>query len=156
MPGTYDLFATSIDLYNGAPDPFPGQIFATVAGISSPTECQAVAAPENLALTCAGHGSVSGTVTTFDTNTTVRLIKDGVQVAQTTVGPAGTSNAGAYSFCAPADAYTVQRWEDDSPAGTAADVTVPTPAPTSTPCALCKNADGSCPGNCLDTSGPTL
>ncbi|HTW88456.1 MAG TPA: DUF4382 domain-containing protein [Candidatus Binataceae bacterium] len=156
MPGTYDIFATSIDLYNGAPDPFPGQVFATLAGISSPTECASVAAPANLALSCAGHGSISGTVGTYDTNTTVRLMEDGVQVAQTNVGPAGTSNAGAYSFCAPADSYSVQRWENDLPAGTAVDVIVPTPVPTSTPCALCRNADGSCPGNCLDTTGPTL
>ncbi len=155
MPGIYDVFATSIDLFNGAPDPFTGHVFATVANVSSPTQCQA-AAITIPPLTCAGHGSVSGSVTTFDTNTTVRLIEGGVQVAQTPVGPSGTSNAGAYSFCAPADAYTVQRWENNSPGGPAVGVIVPTPLPTSTPCALCKNGDGSCPGNCADTSGPTL
>lgn len=155
MPGTYDLYATSFDLYNGAPDPFPGQTFATLAGVSSPTECASVAAPATLALSCAGHGSVSGTVAVYDTNTTVRLIQDGVQVAQTAVGPAGTSNAGAYSFCAPANAYSVQRWESDLPDGPEMDVTLPAPAATSSPCPLC-SAGGVCPGNCAGTSGPAL
>ncbi len=156
-PGKYDLYATSIDLYNGAPDPFSGHVFSILQNISSHTQCQAAAASPTLpTLGCAGHGSISGSVTTFDTGTTVRLIKGGVQVAQTPVGAFGTVNAGAYSFCAPADEYQVQRWENDLPAGQAADVVVPIPNPTSAPCALCKNADGSCPGNCSDTSGPTL
>jgi Domain of unknown function (DUF4382) len=155
MPGTYDVFATSIDLYGGAPDPFTGHVFVTLPNVTSATQCQAttVVIPT---LGCAGHGSVSGSVTSFDTNTTVRLLQGGVQVAQTPVGAAGTSNAGAYSFCAPADAYAVQRWQNNAPAGAAVGVIVPTPEPTSAPCALCKNLDGSCPGNCADTGGPTL
>ncbi len=101
------------------------------------------------------HGSISGNVTTFDTTTTVRLLKGGVQVAQSPVGIA-QSNAGAYSFCAPADDYQVQRWEGDAPGGPAVDVMVATPNPTASPCALCTTADGTCPGNCSDASGPTL
>lgn len=156
MPGTYDVFATAVDLYYGAPDPYTGHVFATVSGVTSNTQCESEAIPAPLALGCAGHGSVSGNVETYDINTTVRLIEDGVQVAQSTVGASGTSDAGAYSFCAPADSYTLQRWENDSPAGPTVAVIVPTPVPTSTPCALCQYGDGSCPGLCMDTSGPTL
>jgi len=156
MPGSYDVFATAVDLYNGAPDPYTGHVFSTVAGVTSATQCQPTAIPSPLAIGCAGHGSISGSVASYDINTTVRLIEDGVQVAQSTVGPAGTDNAGAYSFCAPADAYTVQRWENNAAAGPTVGVIVPTPFPTAAPCALCKNADGSCPGNCANTGGPTL
>ncbi len=159
MPGTYDVFASSIDLFNGAPDPYSSHDFSVFANVTPPGACEAAAitVPQ---LACAGHGSISGSVSNpFDIGTTVRLIKDGVQVAQTPVGAFGTSNANAYSFCAPSDPdnYQVERAENDVLVPPAVDVTVPMPTATSTPsCPLCTTTGGLCPGNCVNTDGPTL
>ncbi len=154
-PGTYDVFATSIDLYNGAPAPFTTHEYSVVSGVTPPGKCEA-ASISIPTLLCAGHGSFSGTVSLpFDSGTTVQLLKDGVQIEQSQVGAAGTGNSGNYSFCAPADDYDVERAENGVLVPPAMNVMVPTPIPTSTPCVMCTNG-GVCPGNCSDQQGPSL
>ncbi|MBF6569570.1 MAG: carboxypeptidase regulatory-like domain-containing protein [Candidatus Binataceae bacterium] len=152
-PGTYDVFAASSDLYNGVPDQFSGHVFSTMPSVAANPACPASSGGITIpTLSCAGHGSMSSSVApTFDLGTTVRLLKNGVQVEQSPVGPVGTSNAGAFSFCAPADSYTIQRWEGNAAASGQVPVTLPAPAPTASPCAICSNA-GVCPGNCENQS----
>jgi hypothetical protein len=152
-PGTYDVFAASSDLYNGVPDQFTGHVFSTLPSVAANPSCPASSGGITIPiLSCAGHGSMSSSVNpTFDIGTTVRLLKNGVQVEQSPVGPSGSSNAGAFSFCAPVDGYTIQRWEGNAAASAQVPVTLPAPAPTASPCPLCSNS-GGCPGNCENQS----
>ena len=171
----YDLFAVAIDPYLGGTDPFPGHDIPVLTGITGPpAACQpgtmVAAFP---AMSCVGHGSITGTVTNPDLNTTVELEKDGVQILGTAPGlfasnsPSNTS----YSLCVPPDSYTLQRFEAvpvSSSTATATPVAIGTPQPlavaspmaTSSPCpSTCSNTDTSvepCPGECNSTAAQPL
>jgi hypothetical protein len=138
----FDLFATTIDLYQGVTDPYQGHNIVTVSDVPAPSACATVTAPTppDQTIDCTGHGSITGTVTNPDLGTSVVLEKldpDGpvgdneVQITSSVVrnqpdvgNLTPTSN---YSFCAPADtaAYQVQRVE-----------LLPTPVPSMTPDAI--------------------
>jgi hypothetical protein len=172
MPGgTLDLFAQAIDLYLGAGDPYTGHSIITASGVPVPAAaCTSSSAtpfaPQ--AMECTGHGSIAGTVANPDTGTTVALSKNGV-ILETVPGgvpqPAPTiSQSNVYSFCAPPDTYSVQRYEDGVPQGTASPVgAMATPQATTTPCpSTCfSGTTGSppvpfCPSICGATFGPLL
>jgi hypothetical protein len=160
--GTFDLIATAIDLFAGAPDQFTGHTIAVLSGVQPSPACQKPAAPTvALApLDCSGHASLSGTTAApFDTGTTVRLSKADpngkpVELFESTVGPASSAtNAGAFSFCAPADSYSVQRFEKGSPVSSPIPAALAAPSPVATPCpSICSGAAGTCPGPCSNTA----
>ena len=167
---TFDLFATTADLFEGVTDPYPGHTIITQSKVAgAPTACATTASADfTEPMDCTGHGSIVGTAVNSDSATTVELIKNKVQIMQVPVGPAtpAPSVGNTYSFCAPPDtAYTLQRLEENSPVGTPAAVaSMPVPAPTSSPCpSNCFTVDLStststktCPGLCGTAIQPPL
>jgi hypothetical protein len=150
--GSLDLFASTQDLFNGAPQKNTGHTFAVTANVGAPPApnpgpppaCVTVNPPDLGSMTCVGHGSGTGTVTLADqgTNDTVVLSKGGVQIQSVPTVPFGANNAGRYAICAPADTYTFTHYVQPNPSPVAtptavASVTVtltgPTVIPTSTP-----------------------
>jgi hypothetical protein len=148
----FDLFASAQDFFNGRTSPFPGHTISVLSGIAGG------ATGVNLpTLSCVGHASLTGGIAVAaDPGTTVRLSKtDGnnnsVQLMESQVVLSGT-DAGQFSFCAPPDTYTIQRYKSGAPMSLPTSVTLAAPAPTSTQCPrICGFANGSCPGVCSDT-----
>lgn len=145
LPRVFDLFATTIDLYQGNTDPYPGHSIAVeseVVGPAPPTmpgAC-ATATPVPFAqpIECIGHGSVQGSVTNANLGTSVVLEKPDpaipgnlVQITTTPVvnqseNPTPSNN---YSFCAPGgDVYAVQRLQLPTPEPSEAPSAAPSPA----------------------------
>lgn len=144
-----DLFASTQDLFSGAPQAASGHSFAVTADVGAPAACAApVVAPDLSGMTCVGHGSVGGNVNNPLSSDTVVLAKDGVQIQSVPVVPPGASGAGAYAICAPADSYTLTHFAQATPFPTpvggpvpvtlSPPIMVPTPVPspgvTPTPC----------------------
>jgi len=168
QPGNFDLFASAADLFDGQPDPYPGHSIVVeqkVAGAGA--ACQTATAPDFDPMDCTGHASIVGTAINPDSGTSVELLKGGVALMQSAVGPAtpAPSVGNTWSFCAPPDdSYTLQRLEQGAPSGPAATVTpMATPMPTNSPCpTTCFNAgsqsasSGTCPGLCGTTIQPPL
>ncbi|MGH7812619.1 MAG: hypothetical protein ACREQI_01265 [Candidatus Binataceae bacterium] len=151
--GHIDLIASTIDQYQGAADPYPGHSIEAISNIT-PLSCKTVTSGvsfeesenemDNNPLSCVGHGSVIGTVTNPDLGTSVVVSKtdsisgNPVQIARASIqnvnAMSGTLPSNEYSFCLPADTYTLQRYEVPSPADTGvAPSVVPTPSPDGTP-----------------------
>ncbi len=146
-PSSFDLFAAAQDFYNGAPSRFPGHTIQVLSGVRGGDS------NDFAALSCVGHASLTGSVAvTPDSGTTVRLSKDDVQLMESQVGPNMTPNGGLFSFCAPPDTYTLQRYENGAPQATATTVTLAAPSPTSTPCPSICGSASSCPGVCSNTA----
>jgi hypothetical protein len=171
----YDLFAVAIDPYLGATDPFPGHDIPVLTGVPGPpAACQPGSMVASFpAMSCVGHGSISGIVTNPDLNTTVEVEKNGVQLLGTSPGLFASSSPSntAYSLCIPPDSYTLQRFEAvpvSSGTASATPIAVGTPQPiavaspmaTSSPCpSTCSNTDTSaapCPGECNSTAAQPL
>ena len=156
----FDLFATVQDTFAGVPDVNSGHVIEVQSDVTGSPKCPAspVMIPAFSGFACAGHGSGTGTITSFDENTLVLLASHGVDLMQIPVGPPGAENAGTFNFCAPAGSgagYTIQKAEASTepggqpnpvgaPAGIAlaVPVTIPTPCngicgSTSTTCLLC-------------------
>ena len=142
--GAFDLFASTIDHYQGATDPFPGHNIVAISDVQAPAACatQTITTPSDPSqvITCVGHGSITGSVAVppGDLGTSVVLEKldpDGpvndneVQITNSLVQnqpqPGNANPSSNYGFCAPADTYQVQKFE-----------TVPTPVATMVPTAL--------------------
>ncbi len=159
--GPFDLFAVAIDSYQGAPDPFPGHTIATLADVAGPAQCVDSPVSDIGPLDCAGHGSISGSVSNPDQSTTIQVgladpSNKNVLILGTTPGllssaPGASNNQ--YALCVPPGTYTVQRFEGSTP-GASQSVTVPVPQATSTPCPSTCFSDSSgttCPGQCVST-----
>lgn len=152
--GTFDLFASAIDPYLGAPDPYPGHSIEVVSAVAGPasacttTDIGSAIAPLN----CVGHGSVTGSVSNPDLETTIEVSKDNVQLFGTEPGLLDSGINTNYSFCLPPDSYSLQREENGSPVGSSQAVVVAQPSPTSTPCpSTCfGSSSSSCPGECTN------
>jgi len=162
----FDVFAEAQDLYLGGPDPFPGHTILVQQNVGgAPTACATVpAATSGLfgeTMDCVGHGSIAGVAANNpDSGTSVELSKGGVAITNAAVAllaPTATASAG-YSLCIPPDTYSLQRFEQGSPAGpTLAVAPMATPMATDSPCpSTCFNGSGTCPGICSSTAGPTM
>jgi hypothetical protein len=159
---SYDLFASTQDVFGGSPQKATGHTLAVASNIPAPGKCENAgstpAAPTAVlsGLRCGGHSSISGNVTNADQNTAVVLADSGVQVQNAAVAGVNT-----YSFCAPTDptaSYTVEHFErqpDGSllPAPGAVPVAASFPAPvaTSTPCSSICNT--GTPNTCFVCTG---
>ncbi len=152
--GTFDLFASAIDPYLGAPDPYPGHSIEVVSAVAGPaTACTTTNIGSAIApLNCVGHGSVSGQVSNPDLQTTVEVSKNNVQLFGSEPGLLDSGINTSYSFCLPPDSYALQREESGSPVGSSQAVAVAQPSPTSTPCpSTCfGSSSSSCPGECTN------
>jgi Domain of unknown function (DUF4382) len=165
-PPNVDLIASAQDAYLGIGTHFSGHQLAVAPNVV-PNGTTPVA---TLTVSCMGHGTIAGVANSSDAGTHVRLFQNGVQLMDSTVGstvpvPGATSPPpfpNQYSFCAPPNTYSIQRFEVTgsvaSPVGPSQPITVPIPAPTPTsgPCPLCQNAGGQCPGNCTATTASPL
>ena len=143
----FDLFATTIDLYQGVSDPFQGHTIAVKSGVTGPAEpsmpgvCNTVTPTFDQTIDCIGHGSVIGTVANATLGTSVVLSKedlasgDFVQITNSQVqnqspNPNASNN---YSFCVPADTYWLQRVQLPMPSESVTPSVAPTPEPEGTP-----------------------
>jgi hypothetical protein len=146
----YDLFATTIDQYQGVSDPFPGHTIAVKSGVAAPGPASGAGMcmtttganfASDQTITCAGHGSIIGTVTNPDLGTSVVISKEdpdameSVQLAPSLVqnqlpNPDATAN---YAFCVPADTYLLQTVEMPMPIQGSPPAVPPTPEPTGSP-----------------------
>jgi hypothetical protein len=150
LPGanrTFDLFATTIDLYQGVTDPFQGHtiaVFPDVTGPSTPLTsgaCTPVPAPASSdTITCTGHGSITGVVGVANLGTSVVLSKvsgsDLVKITNTAVQNQlpNDNPTNSYSFCVPGgDTYAVQVQQLPDPPIPPSPTIVFTPTPTATP-----------------------
>jgi len=144
VPQGFDLFASTIDLYQGSSDPYPGHTIAVKSDVLgpgpalTPHACNtATPAPFDQAIDCVGHGSITGTVAVANLGTSVILSKQdtlsghSVQLTNSMVenqAPAsGPSPANSYSFCAPADTYEVQTAQIAVPEPSMVPMGTPTP-----------------------------
>lgn len=178
--GALDLFASTQDVFNGAPQKATGHTFAVQSDVAAPppptSTCSTVNA-DLTGMTCVGHGSVAGTVTVQGSTDTVVVSKADasnnlVQIESVPVGPYGASNAANYAVCAPADpaGYQLSHYTEEVPppklVGGPVPVTlvpptiVPTPAPspgvTPLPCpGICNIVPGTTNGGCLICNATT-
>jgi hypothetical protein len=172
---TFDLFATTIDLYRGAVDPYQGHNIVVVSNVAAPAACATATAPTppptSQTIECMGHGSITGTVANPDLGTSVVLEKldpDGpygdneVQLTSSIVrnvpdvGNSATSN---YSFCAPADIapYQVQKFElVPTPVASMTPEAIPSPSAVSTPASVTIPTPPPAGGSATPTPTPAL
>jgi hypothetical protein len=137
----FDLFATTIDLYQGVVDPFQGHTIVPISGIPAPAACATTTArTPSETIECVGHGSITGTVANPNLGTSVVLEKldpegplndNEVQITSSIVqnqlpNPTSSNN---YAFCAPADTYQVQRFQLPTPTPTPSAVPSAAPSP---------------------------
>jgi hypothetical protein len=140
VPSGFDLFATTIDLYQGVTDPFQGHTIAVLADVpasakpSAPGVCSpptTATFPVDQTIDCVGHGSVTGGpsgVANADLGTSVVLSKDNVLITNTPVQNVTTENPNnSYAFCAPADTYNLQRLQLPVPTFSVVPSSAPTP-----------------------------
>lgn len=146
----FDLFATTIDLYQGVTDPYQGHTIAVLSDVTGPGEpsgpnhvCTPAPGdfPDDQKIACVGHGSVTGSVANANLGTSVVLSKQaGVDVNNNPIYVAitntlvqnqapNTPSSSNYSFCAPADIYQVQEWQLPIPDSSAAPSSSPTASP---------------------------
>lgn len=164
----FDFIAVAQDLYQGAPDPFPGHtVLVGSSKFTAPATACATATPGlfGAQMECVGHGSISGTASNADGATAIELLKDGVALTLapvTLASPAATSSA-PYNFCAPPDdTYSVAKVEliKETPTPTPSPTPVgamSTASPINSPCpSTCFSGAGTCPGVCNPTTGPNL
>lgn len=181
--GTFDLFSSTIDTFQGIADPYQGHKITVIPGVTGPVgTCGAVTGQASTdTISCVGHGSVTGSVGGADLGTSVVLSKDGVMITNMPVQntPPNSGSSNAFSFCAPGDTYTVQKLQLPKPDQAATPLIAPTPVPDGIPTAVviplaplvggptptptpalkcpttCSNPGGGCPGICNNV-GTTL
>ncbi len=146
----FDLFASTIDLYQGVVDPYQGHNTVAISDVAAPAACATVTAPTPPAsdsINCVGHGSITGTVGNADLGTSVILEKldpdapagddnPEVQITSSIVQNQfpNQSPSNNYAFCAPADTYQVQRFEAPVPVPSMTPMApTPTPSPAGDP-----------------------
>ncbi len=149
----FDLFAATVDNYQGVSDPYPGHTIAVLSDVpgpaapSAPGACNIAPAAflPDQTITCVGHGSVAGLVGNADLGTSVVLSKQAgvdllgnplyVQITNTQVQnqSPNTGPNNLYSFCAPADTYWLQTVQMPAPSPDETPLVAPTPEPMAMP-----------------------
>jgi len=177
----FDLFASTIDLYQGVVDPYQGHNIVAISHVPAPAACATITAPTptdpTQVISCVGHGSVTGSVANPNLGESVVLEKadpDGppmdneVQITNSIVEnqPPNPNASSNYSFCAPADTYELQKFQLPTPESSVTPSAAPTPSAVDTPVSvtipLPPNAGGpsptptpalKCPTNCSHPDG---
>ncbi len=179
--GFFDLFASTIDFYQGVVDPYQGHNIVAISHVPAPSACATITAPTPIdptqVITCVGHGSITGSVANPNLGELVVLEKadpDGppmdneVQITNSIVQnqpQPPNSPTSRYAFCAPADTYELQKFETfPTPAASVIPSAAPTPTAVDTPVSvtipLPPNAGSptptpalKCPTNCSHPDG---
>jgi hypothetical protein len=142
----FDLFATTIDSFQGVSDPYQGHsivVISDVLGPAPPTAqgaCNSLPAPVlSDTIKCVGHGSMTGSVANPNLGTSVVLSKhdttgEDVQITNIAVqnqsGNGNPNPTASFSFCAPGDTYDIQKRQLPMPAAGVTPLIAPTPVPT--------------------------
>jgi hypothetical protein len=141
--GAFDLFASTIDLYQGATDPYQGHNIVAISDVPAPAACATATAltptDSSQVIGCVGHGSIFGPVANPNLGTSVILEKldptgpandNAVQITSSLVQnqPPLVPSSSSYSFCAPADTYQVQQAQLPMPDSMITPVAAPSPA----------------------------
>ncbi len=139
----FDLFASTIDLYQGVTDPYQGHNIVAISNVMAPAACATATAATptdpSQVIGCVGHGSIFGPVANPNLGTSVILEKldpDGpvddnaVQITNSLVQnqPPLVPSSSSYSFCAPADTYQVQQAQLPMPDPMITPLAAPSPA----------------------------
>ncbi|MGA8643672.1 hypothetical protein [Candidatus Binatus sp.] len=144
--GFFDLFASTIDFYQGVVDPYQGHSIVAISHVPAPAACATVTAPTptdpTQVITCVGHGSITGTVSNPNLGSSVVLEKidpdpppmddtDEVQITNSLVQnqPPNPNASSNYGFCAPADTYQVQEFQLPSPTQSETPIAAASPSP---------------------------
>ena len=145
---TFDLFATTIDLYQGVTDPYQGHNVVVLSDVTGPAEptgpgaCSTATAIFEQMIDCGGHGSVTGSVANANLGTSVVLSKQDmatgkfVQITNSQVQnqSPNSSPSNRYTFCAPAgDTYGLQMVQMPMPSPSVVPSVAPSPEPVGTP-----------------------
>jgi hypothetical protein len=174
---SFDLFATTIDKFQGVTDPFQGHTISVFSPVAQPGQC--LTSPPVMfdqTLDCVGHGSIIGTASNANLGASIALSKldsmgNPVQITTAQIenqGSISPLSGSAYAFCVPGDIYELQPVQLPQPVpgeipavvpspaltGEAVPVTVPQaplvngPSPSATPTPKIK-----CPTTCSNTDG---
>jgi len=172
--GSFDVFATAQDVFNGVPQVTTGHTYGVAANIQNVTDSctsspTAISPPQDpLTIECVGHGSLYGpqSVTNVGTDTSLVLSKqdqtNGEYVDVQTIGvaPPPSSTSATYAICAPPDAYELTAFDSGvagSPVPAVVSTPVPAPSPTPSPCPqVCDSGQGSACLICSQTIGPVV
>lgn len=172
--GSFDVFATAQDVFNGMPQITTGHTYGVAANIQNVTDSctsspTAISPPQDpLTIECAGHGSLFGpqSVANVGTDTSLVLSKqdptNGEYVDVQTIGvaPPPSSTSATYAICAPPDAYELTAFDSGvagSPVAAVVSTPVPAPSPTPSPCPqVCDSGQGSQCLICNQTIGPVV
>ncbi len=140
--GAFDLFASTIDLYQKISDPYPGHSIVTISNVAAPGVCETMTVPTttdpNQVISCVGHGSIVGSVGNANLGASVVLEKldpandDEVQLTSSIIQNQSPTDAPAtnrIAFCAPADTYQVQEFQLPLPAPGVAPIAAASPSP---------------------------
>jgi hypothetical protein len=145
--GAFDLFAATIDTYQGVTDPYQGHSIVAISDVRAPAACatMTITTPSdpNQVISCVGHGSITGSVGTPNLGASVVLEKldpegppndNEVQITNSIIQnqsltdvPATATNR--YSFCAPADTYQLQEFQLPQPTPGVVPTAMPSPSP---------------------------
>ncbi len=164
----FDLFATTIDLYQGSVDPYQGHNIVAMSNVAAPAACAtATPAMSTDTINCVGHGSLTGTVMNPNLGTSVVVEKldpdapagdNAVQVATSLVQnqPPNQSPSSNYAFCVPADTYQLQKFQLAVPDPSTTPIApTPTPAPTGDPVSVTIPAPPLLHSSLTPTPSPT-
>jgi len=144
--GAFDLFASTIDLYQGVVDPYQGHSIVAISDVPAPAACATVTAPmptdPTQVISCVGHGSITGSVANPNLGSSVVLEKidpdpppmddtDEVQITNSLVQnqPPNLTASSNYSFCAPADTYQVEEFQLPAPTQSETPIAAASPSP---------------------------
>jgi hypothetical protein len=165
---SFDLYATTIDLFQGAVDPYQGHNIVAISNIPAPAACATVTAPTPTdMIDCVGHGSLTGMVMNPNLGTSVVLEKldpdapagdNAVQVATSMVQnqPPNQPASSNYAFCVPADTYQLQKFQLPVPDPSVTPIApTPTPAPTGDPVSVTIPAPPLLHSSLTPTPSPT-
>jgi hypothetical protein len=144
--GAFDLFASTIDFYQGVVDPYQGHSIVAISHVPAPAACATVTAPTptdpTQVISCVGHGSITGTVSNPNLGSSVVLEKidpdpppmddtNEVQITNSLVQnqPPNPNASSNYGFCAPADTYQVQEVQLPTPEQDVTPIASASPSP---------------------------
>ncbi len=172
--GSFDVFATAQDVFNGEPQLTTGHTYGVAANIQNVTDTctsspTAISAPQDpLTVECVGHGSLFGpqSVANVGTDTSLVLSKQDptngeyVDVQTVSVAPPPSSTSATYAICAPPDAYELTAFDSGvagSPVAATVSTPVAAPSPAPSPCPqVCDSGQGSACLICNQTTGPVV
>ena len=143
MVSPFDLFATTIDKFQGVSDPYQGHSIVVLSGVpSTGGACGTTTADfdPSVPIDCVGHGSVIGTANNANLGASIALSKldpesgNPVQITTAQIqNQTSMSSTNNYAFCVPGDTYQLEPIQLPQPAPDVTPLVAPSPVPTGDP-----------------------